>query len=59
MIRELLVEGANNGVVRDDVPPDELATYCLHALAAARTLPSKAAAHRLVETTLAGLLSPR
>jgi AcrR family transcriptional regulator len=55
MIRELLAEGAENGDVRDDVAPDELATYCLHALTAAGSLPSKAAARRLVSVTLAGL----
>ncbi len=31
MIRELLAEGAENGNIRDDVAPDELATYRLHA----------------------------
>ena len=37
------------------ISPDELALYCLHALGAASTLPSKAAVHRLVAVTLAGL----
>ena len=55
MIRDLLAAAAETGGVRDDVAPDELATYCLHALAAARTLPSKAAVRRLVAVTLAGL----
>ncbi len=55
MIRDLLVEGAETGDLRDDVAPDELATYCLHALAAASSLPSKAAVRRLVAVTLAGL----
>jgi AcrR family transcriptional regulator len=55
MIRDLLAEGAETGDVRDDVAPDELATYCLHALAAASSLPSKAAVRRLVAVTLAGL----
>jgi AcrR family transcriptional regulator len=55
LIRGLLTEGAEAGVLRDDVPPDELAGYCLHALAAARGLPSKAAVRRLVAVTLAGL----
>jgi AcrR family transcriptional regulator len=54
-LQELLTEGATAGAVRDDVPPDELASYCLHALAAAATLPSKAAVNRLVAVTLAGL----
>jgi AcrR family transcriptional regulator len=55
MIRDLLTEGAKTGHLRDDVPPDELASYCLHALSAASSLPSKAAVHRLVTVTLAGL----
>jgi AcrR family transcriptional regulator len=57
MIRDLLTEGAAAGDLRDDVAPDELAGYCLHALAAARGLPSKAAVRRLVTVTLAGLRS--
>jgi AcrR family transcriptional regulator len=55
MIRDLVAEAAGAGVLRDEVPPDELANYCLHALAAARGLPSKAAVRRLVAVTLAGL----
>jgi AcrR family transcriptional regulator len=55
MIRDLLTEAAETGDVRDDVAPDELASYCLHALTAARSLPSKAAVRRLVAVTLAGL----
>ena len=55
MIRELLSEAAHTGDVRDDIAPDELVTYCLHALEAASDLPSKAAVRRLVTITLAGL----
>ena len=55
LIRDLLIEGTQAGDVRDDVAPDELASYCLHALAAASTLPSEAAVHRLVAVTLAGI----
>ncbi|MBA3728483.1 MAG: TetR/AcrR family transcriptional regulator, partial [Actinobacteria bacterium] len=55
MIRDLLTEGAGAGEVRDDVAPDELAIYCLHALAAATSLPSKAAVRRLVTVTMAGV----
>jgi AcrR family transcriptional regulator len=54
-VRNLLTEGVESGDIRDDVPPDELASYCLHALAAASTLPSKAAVCRLVGVTLTGL----
>lgn len=55
MIRDLLAEAAEAGEIRDDVAPGELATYCLHALGAAGSLPSKAAARRLVAVTVAGL----
>jgi AcrR family transcriptional regulator len=57
LIRELLTECVKSGDVRDDIPPGELASYCLHALAAAVGLPSKAAVRRLVTVTLAGLRS--
>jgi AcrR family transcriptional regulator len=55
MLRDLLAEAATTGDVRDDVAPDELASYCLHALTAAGSLPSRAAVGRLVTVTLAGL----
>jgi len=55
MIRELLAAAAATGEVRDDVAPEELAGYCVHALGAAGELPSKAAVRRLVAVTLAAL----
>ena len=55
LIRDLLTEAAETGDVRDDVAPKELASYCLHALTAASSLPSKAAVRRLVSVILAGL----
>ena len=58
-LRDLIADAANTGEVRDDVPPTELASYCLHALQAASSLPSEAAVHRLVTVTLAGLRLPR
>jgi AcrR family transcriptional regulator len=58
MIRDLLTECAASGDIRDDVTPDELGSYCLHALTAARSLRSKAAVRRLVNVTLAGLRPP-
>jgi AcrR family transcriptional regulator len=58
MIRDLLAEGAVTGDLRDDVAPDELARYCLHALSAAGGVSSKAAVHRLVRVVLAGLRPP-
>ncbi len=59
LFRDLLIEAAETGEVRDDVAPDELASYCLHALAAAGGMASEEAAHRLVALTLAGLRPPR
>lgn len=58
LIRDLLADAVRTGDLRDDIAPGELATYCIHALAAARTLPSKAAVRRLVAVTLAGLRPP-
>jgi AcrR family transcriptional regulator len=55
LIQDLLVEGAQAGEIRDDVAADELAAYCLHALSAASTLPSKTAVRRLVLVTMSGL----
>lgn len=56
LVREVIAEAAQAGEVRDDVAPDELAGYCLHALAAAGGLPSGAAVQRLVQVVLSGLL---
>jgi AcrR family transcriptional regulator len=58
LIRDLLTQAAESGAVRDDVAPDELATYCLYALAAASSLPSEAAVRRLVAVAMAGLRRP-
>ncbi|XXX45158.1 TetR/AcrR family transcriptional regulator [Sorangium sp. So ce119] len=58
-IRDLIADGAEAGAFRDDIAPDELAQYCLHALTAAGSLPSKAAVRRLVAVTLAGLRPAR
>jgi AcrR family transcriptional regulator len=58
MLGDLLTEAATTGKVRDDVAPLELASYCLHALAAASSQPSEAAVRRLVTVTLAGLRPP-
>lgn len=58
LIRDLLFEAVGTGDVRDDVPPDELASYCLHALGAASHLATRDAVRRLVAVTLAGLHPP-
>jgi AcrR family transcriptional regulator len=55
MIGSLLREATKTGDVRDDVAPEELSAYCMHALTAAGSLPSKAAVRRLVTVTMAGL----
>lgn len=55
VFRDLLTEVAATGGLRDDVAPDELARYCLHALTAAGNLHSTAAVRRLVSVTLTGL----
>jgi AcrR family transcriptional regulator len=55
MLEDLLTEAAETGDLREDVPPGELASYCLHALVAAGSLSSEAAVRRLVAVTLAGL----
>ncbi len=55
VIADLLREAARAGAVRDDVAPEELAAYCLHALTAASSLPSAAAVRRLVTVTMDGL----
>lgn len=57
-VHDLLTEGVQAGDIRNDVPAEELAGYCLHALGAASTLPSEAAVRRLVTVTLAGLRPP-
>ena len=55
LVTELIAEGAKAGRLRDDTPPRELASYCIHALAAASDMPSKAGVRRLVAVTVAGL----
>jgi AcrR family transcriptional regulator len=59
LIRDMLAEVAQTGYLREDVAPDELAIYCLHALTAASSLPDEAAVRRLVTVILAGLRPPR
>jgi len=55
-VRDLVADAAAAGEVRGDVAPDELASYCIHAVGAASTLPTKAAVRRLVGVVTAGLL---
>jgi AcrR family transcriptional regulator len=55
VFRDVLNTAVEAGEVRDDVSPDELASYCLYALTAAGGLRSKTAVRRLVRITLDGL----
>jgi hypothetical protein len=59
LLQALIAECVKAGEVRSDASPGELATFCVHALTAAGSLPSKTAVRRLVEVTLAGLKPPR
>lgn len=58
LLRGLLVEVASAGRLRSDVPPDELAGFCLDSLAGAARLESAAAVRRLVTVILSGLRCP-
>ncbi|MFF9808115.1 TetR/AcrR family transcriptional regulator [Streptomyces coeruleorubidus] len=55
IVEDLIAQGAQAGDLRADVPPAELAPYCLHALNAAAGLTSAAAVTRLVDVILDGL----
>jgi AcrR family transcriptional regulator len=58
LLQGVLVEATAAGLVREDVSVEELAGYCVHALAAAGSARSPAAVARLVDVTLAGLRPP-
>jgi AcrR family transcriptional regulator len=49
LVTDLLAEAAAVGAVRTDTAPAQLASYALHAPAAAVDLPDQAATHRLVD----------
>jgi AcrR family transcriptional regulator len=55
LLSDLIADCAQAGDIPPGVPPGELASYCLHALGAAASLPSPEAVSRLVAVTLAGL----
>ena len=55
LVTQLLVEATAAGAVRTDTDAAQLASYALHALAAAADLPDAAAVHQLVELVSAGL----
>lgn len=58
LIAELVADGVRAGIYRSDVSAQELAGYCLHALAGAGSLGSKAAVLRLLKVIHAGLAAP-
>lgn len=52
MLRELIAEGAQSGLFRRDVPARDLASFCVHALAASTHVGSVAAARRLAHVAV-------
>jgi len=58
LFEDLLTDAVTAGRVRTDTTVEELAIYSVHALGAASSLPTKAAAKRLVTVTLAALSPP-
>ena len=59
LVQRLIDEGAAAGEIRRDVPPLELAHYCIKAVGGATSLKSEAALHRLVAVTVDGLRAGR
>ena len=59
LVTSLITDAVQSGDLRADIPPAELASYCLHPLDAVAGLPSEAAVGRLVTITLAGLQPPQ
>lgn len=57
-VSELIAEGVAAGAVRTDMPPQELAIFCLAAMSGARDSQSDEAIHRLVALTI-DALGPR
>jgi len=58
IVRGLLADASEVGVVRADVPLDELTTFCLHALESAGSISSKTAVGRLVRVVMDALRAP-
>lgn len=59
MMDELVTAAMTDGTLRDDMPVEELTSFCLQTAAGAQFVPSQVAVHRLVELTMAALLPPR
>jgi AcrR family transcriptional regulator len=58
-LRDVLTEARKADHVRSDIASEELATYCLHALAGAGALRTRAEVARLVDLTISGLRPPK
>jgi AcrR family transcriptional regulator len=58
IIADLIVEASTAGAVRSDVPPRELAAYCVCALEAASSTSTPAQLARLVQVIWVGLAPP-
>lgn len=58
LVANLVSETVAEGRIRDDIPAQELAGYCINALEAAGDLSSTAAMTRLVELIWAGMAAP-
>lgn len=57
-VADLISQAAQRGEARDDIPAVELATYCLHALTAASSMPNQTALDRLLTITLGAVRRP-
>ena len=55
LLRATISDGVRDGSFRRDVPPAELAMFCISALAAANRVASMAAVRRLARITLAAI----
>ncbi|MEU4424208.1 helix-turn-helix domain-containing protein [Actinoplanes sp. NPDC024001] len=59
LVTSVVADAVDAGAARTDVPPAELAAFCLHALAAAHSSSSADSRERLLEVTWSGLMPPR
>jgi len=57
LLTGLVAQAAAEGAVRTDVPPRELASFCVHALTATADADSAPAAERVVDLVWAGITS--
>ena len=59
LVEDVVRDAVVAGIVRNDVPPRELATFCVGALETASKFATRAAAARLVQVVLDGLSATR